>query len=87
MENSVCEVQVLRDLRQHTFDNVKMAVMLTDPVEAQLFTVLLKMLNAKKCMEVGTYTGTNCLLYTFFQHKTSVQGATWSNLEQLASPF
>jgi len=61
VENSLREVEVLEALRTHTFDNVKMSVMLTDPVEAQLFCMLLKMLNAKTCIEVGTYTGYNAL--------------------------
>jgi len=61
IDNSLREPEVLAKLRKYTSENVKMSVMLTDPIEAQLFRILLKILNAKKCIEVGTYTGYNAL--------------------------
>lgn len=61
VDNSLQEPIVLAKLRKHTFDNVDWAIMLADPIQAQLFRVLLKMLNAKKCIEVGTFTGYNAL--------------------------
>jgi len=60
-EVSLREPAILRELREHTRANVKMAGMLSDPVECQLFRLLLNMIDAKKCIEVGTYTGYNVL--------------------------
>ena len=60
-ENSLREPSILKELREHTVANVPLAKMLTDPCESQFFRVLLNMLDAKRCMEVGTYTGYNAL--------------------------
>lgn len=60
-EHSLREPSVLKELREHTTANVPLAIMLTDPCESQFFRLLLNMLDAKKCMEVGTYTGYNAL--------------------------
>ena len=60
-EHSLREPSVLKELREHTKANVPLAIMLTDPCESQFFRLLLNMLDAKKCMEVGTYTGYNAL--------------------------
>jgi len=61
VENSLNVPKVLEELEKYTLSNVAKSGMLTDPVEGQLFRVLLRMLNAKKCVEVGTYTGYNAL--------------------------
>ncbi|XP_066921404.1 uncharacterized protein [Clytia hemisphaerica] len=60
-ENSLREPAVLKELREYTFKNVPMAKMVSDPCQIQFFRLLLNMLDAKKCIEVGTYTGYNVL--------------------------
>ncbi|XP_057292738.1 probable caffeoyl-CoA O-methyltransferase 2 [Hydractinia symbiolongicarpus] len=60
-ENSLREPKILEELRVYTQQNVAMSLMLTDPLQAQFFRLLLNMLDAKKCIEVGTYTGYNAL--------------------------
>lgn len=60
-DNSLREHAVLAELRDHTMKNVKRWRMLTDPVEAQFLSMLVKLVNAKKCLEVGTFTGYNAL--------------------------
>ena len=60
-QNSLRVHPILTELREHTEKNVKGSVMLSDQVQGQLFCMLLKLLNAKKCIEVGTYTGYNAL--------------------------
>jgi len=59
--NSSREPQVLKELREHTLKNVDMGIMLSDPVQCQFFRLLLNTLNAKKCLEVGVFTGYNVL--------------------------
>lgn len=60
-DNSLREPSILKELREHTVANVSRSMMLTDPVECQLLRVILNMLDAKRCIEVGTYTGYNAL--------------------------
>lgn len=60
-DNSLREPAVLKELREHTVSNVQLSQMLTDPIESQFFRLLLNTLDAKKCIEVGTYTGYNAL--------------------------
>jgi len=60
-ENSLREPAILKELREFTKANVPRALMLSDPVECQFFRMLLNMLNAKKCIEIGTFTGYNAL--------------------------
>lgn len=61
LSNSAQEPAILSELREYTCKNVSLSIMLTDPIEAQLFRILLSMLNARKCVEVGVYTGYNSL--------------------------
>jgi len=61
VENSGREPEILKELREYTMANVDMAVMVTDPLQCQLFKILLKTLDAKKCIEVGVFTGYNVL--------------------------
>eukprot|EP00794_Sanderia_malayensis_P011983 gene11983-13221_t len=58
-ENSLREPEFLRKLREETQRKSKMAVMLADPLEAQFFRLLLKAIGAKRCIEVGVFTGYN----------------------------
>ena len=60
-ENSLRENKLLEGLRQHTWKNVQGGVMLSDEVQVQHFQMILKLLNAKKCIEVGVFTGYNVL--------------------------
>ena len=60
-ENSLRETKLLEELRQHTWKNVQGGVMLSDEVQVQHFQMILKLLNAKKCIEVGVFTGYNVL--------------------------
>lgn len=59
--NSSREPQVLKELHEHTLKNVDMGVMLSDPIQCQFFRLLLHTLDAKKCLEVGVFTGYNVL--------------------------
>ena len=60
-ENSLRETKLLEELRQHTWKNVQGGVMLSDEVQVQHFQMILKLINAKKCIEVGVFTGYNVL--------------------------
>ena len=60
-ENSLRENKLLEELRQHTWKNVQGGVMLSDEVQVQHFQMILKLINAKKCIEVGVFTGYNVL--------------------------
>lgn len=60
-ENSLREPDVLKELREYTVQNVPRSVMLSDVLPTQLLRMLLKLTKAKKCLEVGTYTGYNAL--------------------------
>ena len=61
IENSLRENELLEELRQHTWKNVQGGVMLSDEVQVQHFQMILKLINAKKCIEVGVFTGYNVL--------------------------
>ena len=61
IKETLNEPSVLTELKKHTIANVPMSKMLSDPVQVQLFRMLLKMLNAEKCIEVGSFTGYNVL--------------------------
>ncbi|XP_047139341.1 probable caffeoyl-CoA O-methyltransferase 2 [Hydra vulgaris] len=65
IKETLNEPAVLTELMEYTIANVPMSFMLSDPVQLQLFRMLLKMLNAVKCIEVGSFTGysvLNCAL-------------------------
>ncbi|XP_065671319.1 probable caffeoyl-CoA O-methyltransferase 2 [Hydra vulgaris] len=65
IKETLNEPAVLTELMKYTIANVPMSFMLSDPVQLQLFRMLLKMLNAVKCIEVGSFTGysvLNCAL-------------------------
>jgi len=61
IEHSLREHHILTELREHTLAKVSMSVMLSDVMQVQFIQSLLKSLNAKRCIEVGTYTGYNAL--------------------------
>jgi len=58
---SLREPDILKELRAITKSKYPTSDMVTDPIEGQLFRMLLSMLGAKNCIEVGTYTGYNAL--------------------------
>ena len=60
-ENSLRENKLLEELRQHTWKNVQGGVMLSDEVQVQHFQMILKLINAKKSIEVGVFTGYSVL--------------------------
>ncbi|XP_070540259.1 O-methyltransferase MdmC-like isoform X2 [Ptychodera flava] len=62
IEHSLREHPILADLRKATIKTFKAeAFMMCPPEECQFFTLLLKMLNARKVIEIGTFTGYNAL--------------------------
>ena len=61
IENSLRENELLKELHQYTLKNVKRGFMISDAVQIQHFQLILKLINAKKCIEVGTFTGYNVL--------------------------
>ncbi len=56
-QHSVKMPEGLQALRQATYDTFEAAPMLISPEQGQFFHVLLKTINAKRVLEVGTFTG------------------------------
>ncbi|XP_077992067.1 O-methyltransferase MdmC-like [Glandiceps talaboti] len=62
IDHSLREPGVLAELRKDTISSFKdEAFMLCPPEECQFFTIILKLLNAKKVIEIGTFTGYNAV--------------------------
>jgi len=61
VDHSLREPAILRELRTYTVENVERSITLNDVIEAQLFRILLNLLDAKKCIQVGVNTGYNTL--------------------------
>ena len=61
IENSLRENKLPKELHQHTLKNVEWEVVISDAVQIQHFQMILKLINAKKCVEVGTFTSYNVL--------------------------
>ncbi|XP_002740441.1 putative caffeoyl-CoA O-methyltransferase 2 [Saccoglossus kowalevskii] len=61
IDHSLREPVILKDLRETTVSTFSMNRMLIAPEEAQFFRILLKMLDAKKVIEIGVFTGYNTL--------------------------
>ncbi|KAJ6797795.1 caffeoyl-CoA O-methyltransferase-like isoform X1 [Iris pallida] len=55
------EHELLKGLREKTNKEHKMALMSVPPEEGQLMCVLLKLMNAKKTIEIGVFTGYSLL--------------------------
>lgn len=55
------EAPLLKNLRQETATEIGMAQMLSGPVEGKLIQILIKLLQAKNCLEIGTFTGYSAL--------------------------
>lgn len=60
-ECSLRENPHMKDLREKTIKELFLSSMMSDPVQVQHFQMILKSINAKKCIEVGTFTGYNAL--------------------------
>lgn len=56
-QHSVKIPDLLAELRQETIDMFEAAPMLISPEQGQLFQWLLKLINAKHVLEIGTFTG------------------------------
>lgn len=55
------EEKLLASLRQETAQVTEFANMLTGPIEGQLLQMLVRLSKAKRCLEVGTFTGYSAL--------------------------
>ncbi len=55
------ESPLLENLRRDTATHIGMANMLTGPIEGALLQMLVKISGAKKCLELGTFTGYSAL--------------------------
>lgn len=60
-ENSLRESDVLRRLREETQATNPQAIMSISPVQGQFMMLLLKLIGAKKTLEVGVFTGYSSL--------------------------
>jgi predicted O-methyltransferase YrrM len=60
IEHSVREPQVLRELREETA-KLPMAGMQIGPDQGQFMALLVKLMNARRCIEVGVFTGYSAL--------------------------
>jgi len=61
LNNSLREPDVLRRLREETDATNPMAIMAISPVQGQFMMLLLKLIGAKKTLEVGVFTGYSSL--------------------------
>lgn len=61
IEHSLREPTMLEELRKVTIESLPNHMMLSDQVEGQLIRMLLNIVGAEKCIEIGTYTGYNAL--------------------------
>ncbi len=61
LNNSLREPDVLRRLREETLATNPMAIMAISPVQGQFMMFLLKLIGAKKTLEVGVFTGYSSL--------------------------
>jgi len=62
MDHSLREPAILTELKKETFASLgRSSMMLVAAEESQFFRLILKMLNAKKTIEVGVFTGYNTL--------------------------
>lgn len=56
-DHSVKMPELLKQLREETIATFEAAPMLISPEQGQLFTLLLKLIKAKRVLEIGTFTG------------------------------
>lgn len=61
IENSSIPSKHCESILQYTLENVPMAVMVSGPVECGLIGFLLRTIQAKRVLEIGTFTGYSAL--------------------------
>ncbi|MGE3320431.1 MAG: O-methyltransferase [Candidatus Berkiella sp.] len=61
LQSTSKESALLANLRQQTQTQTAFAHMMTGPVEGQFLQMLVKLISAKSCLEVGTFTGYSAL--------------------------
>lgn len=61
LEHSLREPSILRELREYTLKHVQAPESMTKPIEAQFFRLILNMIDARYCIEIGAFTGYNLL--------------------------
>lgn len=61
IKNSVRELHILKELRIRT-ETVTGSQMIISPEQGQLMNLLLELLNAKKTLDIGTFTGYSALI-------------------------
>lgn len=61
LDHGLQEAQIAQQLREHTA-SLPGAVMQISPEQGQFFTFLLKLINAKQTIDIGTYTGYSALI-------------------------
>ncbi len=61
VRTSVREPDVLRRLRIETQEGNEMAIMQIGPEQGQFMALLIQLIGARKCLEVGTFTGYSAL--------------------------
>jgi len=61
LDNSLRETKTLQALREET-DTQEMAIMQISPDQGQFMAFLVKLINAKKIIEIGTFTGYSALV-------------------------
>jgi len=61
VSHSVTEHPILKKLREETWTTLTNAYMEISPDEGALLQMLIRLMNAKKCLEVGTFTGYSSL--------------------------
>lgn len=54
---SINEPELLRQLREETAQKVEYSVMQISPEQGQFMSLLIKLMGAKRALEIGTYTG------------------------------
>lgn len=57
LDVGVDESELLRELREETFASVEFSVMQISPEQGQFITLLMRLIGARRAIELGTYTG------------------------------
>ena len=60
-ENSHSDSEILKELHKYTFKNEELPQMISGNIVGNFLQLLIKSSNAKKILEVGTFTGYSCI--------------------------